>query len=447
MDDSRRLSRLDKNPTLRFTLPVMLENTLTIFIGLVFSRIISTISGSALAAIGMANTVMAVVFSAFTMVTTGAAVLVSRQIGAGDGPAAADSIEQGTFLSLVFSCAVTALCLVTAPQLLRLLMPTAEDQLFNEAVRYYCMLMLSLPAYVLHAMLSTACRSTGDSRSPMVNALIMNVSQIVFAYLFIDVLPWEEMGAGLAYVCCRLLGAALMLRALLHNHRFFVLRIRSMLKPHWDTIRRILRVGLPVGVESVFVQVGYMLANSMSISLGTFESGVYQIMNTLNTFITLPQGICQAVALSAVGRLLGAQDYRGAKRTGRQIWLAGIGASLVLGGVVVAFGVPLTGIYTSDPLAVEASSSLLWILLIMDVAGVSINAIDAQLRAGGDVRYVMVVTLTAVWLIRLPLTYLFCFVMDLGVLGIYLANTISLYYRAILGFVRHCGKRWMTRKV
>ena len=164
MDDSRRLSRLDKNPTLRFTLPVMLENTLTIFIGLVFSRIISTISGSALAAIGMANTVMAVVFSAFSMVTTGAAVLVSRQIGAGDGPAAADSIEQGTFLSLVFSCAVTALCIVTAPQLLRLLMPTAEDQLFNEAVRYYCMLMLSLPAYVLHAMLSTACRSTGDSR-------------------------------------------------------------------------------------------------------------------------------------------------------------------------------------------------------------------------------------------------------------------------------------------
>ena len=59
----------------------------------------------------------------------------------------------------------------------------------------------------------------------------------------------------------------------------------------------------------------------------------------------------------------------------------------------------------------------------------------------------MVVTLTAVWLIRLPLTYLFCFVWDWGVLGIYLANTISLYYRAILGLVRHGGQRWMTRRV
>lgn len=447
MDDSRRLGRLERSPMLRFTLPVMLENTLTIFIGLVFSRVISTISGSALAAIGMANTVMAVVFSVFSMVTTGAAVLVSRQIGAGDGTGAADSIEQGAFLSLAFSCAVTALCVLTAPQLLRLLMPTAEDQLFGEAVRYYCVLMLSLPAYVLHAMLSSACRSTGDSRSPMIVALLMNVSQIAFAYLFIDALPLEELGAGMAYVCCRLLGAALMLRALLHDHRFFVLRIRGMLRPHGETIRRILRVGLPVGVESVFVQVGYMLANAMSISLGTFESGVYQILNTLNTFIALPQGICQAVALSAVGRLLGAQDTRGARRTGRRIWAAGIGASLLLGGVVLLLRSPLTGLYTSDPLAIDVSSSLMWILLVMDVAGVSINAVDAQLRAGGDVRYVMVVTLTAVWIIRLPLTYLFCFVMDLGVLGIYLANTISLYYRAILGLIRRCGDRWMTRKV
>lgn len=442
-----RLGALVHSPTLRFTLPVMLENTLTIFIGLVFSRIISTISGSALAAIGMANTVMAVIFSLFSMVTTGAAVLVSRQIGAGEGAAAADTIEQGGFLSLACSAGMTALCLLTAQPLLRLLMPTAEDQLFSEALRYYDMLMLSLPAYVLHGMLSSAARSTGDSRSPMAVALLMNLSQIAFAYLFIDVLPLQEVGAGLSYVCCRLVGAGLMLGALVRDHRFFVLRLRNMLRPRGATVRRILRLGLPVSAESLFVQVGYMLANSMSISLGTFESSVYQVMNTLNTFLTLPQGICSTVGLSAVGRLLGAKTYRAAKRTGRWIWLAGIGATLLLSAIVLVFRVPLAGVYTSNPLEVESAASLMWILLAMDVAGVSINAIDAQLRAGGDVRYVMVVTLTAVWLIRLPLTYLFCFVWDWGVLGIYLANTISLYYRAILGLVRHGGQRWMTRRV
>ena len=83
----------------------------------------------------------------------------------------------------------------------------------------------------------------------------------------------------------------------------------------------------------------------------------------------------------------------------------------------------------------------------MDIAGVSINAIDPQLRAGGDVNFVMIVTLTAVWLIRLPLTWLFCFKLNMGVAGIFAANTISLYYRAVLGFIRHCGKKWYSKKI
>ena len=89
----------------------------------------------------------------------------------------------------------------------------------------------------------------------------------------------------------------------------------------------------------------------------------------------------------------------------------------------------------------------MWILLVMDIAGISINAIDPQLRAGGDVKYVMIITLTAVWLIRLPLTWLFSFHFDMGVMGIFLANTISLYYRAILGLVRHRGNQWIKKKI
>lgn len=442
-----RLGALVHSPTLRFTLPVMLENTLTIFIGLVFSRIISTISGSALAAIGMANTVMAVIFSLFSMVTTGAAVLVSRQIGAGEGAAAADTIEQGGFLSLACSAGMTGAVPAhrAAPAAPAHAHGRGPALLRGAAVLRHADAVAARLCAARHALLRRALH--GDSRSPMAVALLMNLSQIAFAYLFIDVLPLQEVGAGLSYVCCRLVGAGLMLGALVRDHRFFVLRLRNMLRPRGATVRRILRLGLPVSAESLFVQVGYMLANSMSISLGTFESSVYQVMNTLNTFLTLPQGICSTVGLSAVGRLLGAKTYRAAKRTGRWIWLAGIGATLLLSAVVLVFRVPLAGVYTSNPLEVESAASLMWILLVMDVAGVSINAIDAQLRAGGDVRYVMVVTLTAVWLIRLPLTYLFCFVWDWGVLGIYLANTISLYYRAILGLVRHGGQRWMTRRV
>ena len=85
--------------------------------------------------------------------------------------------------------------------------------------------------------------------------------------------------------------------------------------------------------------------------------------------------------------------------------------------------------------------------MVLNIPASSINSVDPQLRAGGDVRYVMLVTLSAVWLIRLPLTYLFCFVWDWGVPGIFIGNSISLYYRAVMGLIRRRGDKWLTRKV
>ena len=233
----------------------------------------------------------------------------------------------------------------------------------------------------------------------------------------------------------------------MRDRRYFTLRIKDMLHFRRDICSRIFRLGVPISMESIFVQFGYMLANSMAISLGTFESGVYQIINTLNSFGGMAQAICSAIGTAVVGNLLGAGKPDRARTLGRYIWAAGLGATALLCGLLIFFGEPLSALYSSDPETIKASANLLWVLLVIDIAGVSINAIDPQLKAGGDVNFVMIITVSAVWLIRLPLTWLFCFKLDMGVLGIYIANAISLYVRAILGFVRHCGKKWYAKKI
>ncbi|MGN1073347.1 MAG: hypothetical protein ACI4QB_00020, partial [Eubacteriales bacterium] len=88
-----------------------------------------------------------------------------------------------------------------------------------------------------------------------------------------------------------------------------------------------------------------------------------------------------------------------------------------------------------------------WILIVMDVAGVAINAMDPQLQAGGDVRFVMIYTVACVWLVRLPLSWLFSYRLHYGVMGLFAANTINLYLRAVIGLVRHAGRRWYAKKV
>ena len=433
--------------SLRFTLPIIIENTFTIFIGLVLSRIFSGISASAMAAIGMSNTVVTVVSSFFSIVSGSTAVIVSRHIGAGEGKEAGEIVGQSITLSTLLSLAITVLTIAFSTPLFRLLIPTAEDALFNEAVGYFNIMMLSLPGLVLISVLSPIFRAMGSSHVSFAATMITNISQLLFAWVFIQGFRLDEIGAGLAAVCCRILGTLCLFWALFRDHRFFTIHIKDMLSIHKDTCMRIFRLGIPMSLESIIVQFGYMLANSMAISLGTFESGVYQIINTLNSFAALAQGICSAIGTAVIGHLLGAGKPALARKTGRGIWAAGIAATVFLCVTLMLAGKPLSALYSSDPATINASAGLLWVLLVMDIAGVSINAIDPQLKAGGDATFVMLITVSAVWLIRLPLTWLFCFKLNMGVLGIYIANAISLYFRAVAGFIRHCGNKWYAKKI
>ena len=120
-------------------------------------------------------------------------------------------------------------------------------------------------------------------------------------------------------------------------------------------------------------------------------------------------------------------------------------ASILLAGFNMLSAKWTGGFYTTDPETLNAVSSGMWILLVMNIAGISINCVDPQIRAGGDVRFIMMNSLIAVWAIRLPLTYVFSYILDWGVVGIYAANAVSLYVRAAVGLIRKKGRKWIKR--
>lgn len=443
----RRGEALDESLSLHFMLPIIGENVFNIIIGLIYSRFISTISGSALAAIGLANNVQLVLFGFFGIFITGTAVLVARHVGAGNGKEAAETVEQSILLTLAVTVTVAVGFILGAGGLMRLLMPASDAAMRGEAAGYFRMLMVSLPGYILYSMLSAVFRSLGDGRTPLLGSAILNLSLLGSAWLFIRVLRWEAIGAGLAYVVSRLACAGFLLVVLLHDHRHFTLQIKNFFRPKTATCGRILRLGIPCGIEGVFLNMGYMLGNTMALALGALQGNVFQILTTLTTFATIPQAICANIALSAAGRLLGAKRYGDVHKAGGGIWWGGFLPQMLLTGIVVVFAAEFSGLYSSDAAVISESARIMWVILFVNAAGISINAIDPQLRAGGDVRFVMVLTLSAVWLIRLPLTWLFCFYWDMGVFGIFFANGISLWVRAALGLIRWSGKKWMYKKV
>lgn len=437
---------LDESLTARFVLPVVLENTFTIFIGMVIAQVVSTISASALVAVGMANSVMSMAAALFTMVTVGSGILVARQVGAGEMKDAADTIEQSTFVGLFSAIAFTVLGIVCAGPMLQLLMPNAEDAMVQEAVRYFSVVILSLPLQVVRGVFGGVCRGLGDSRTPLVSAVSMNLCQLISAWVFVHAFGWDEMGVGLAYILCYFVGAGVQFYSLMRRKQV-ELCLRGMLRPRWGTCMRILRLGLPVSVQSIFSSLGATLASSMVVNVGAFESGVYQIVNTLGQFTSIPRMVCDVVMLASVGHLLGAKRYKDANKAGWLVFGATAGSGALMGLVMCCFAVPLCGLYSSDPATVQAAASLLWILLPVDLATGAMFAADGVLASGGDTTSVMVITLFSLWCVRLPLTYLVCFVWQWGALGVFLVYIVVNVIRVMLSGLRLRSGKWIHKKV
>ena len=436
----------DHHPTLFFVFPIMLECLLSTGAGLIFSWLIGGISGSALTTISLGNQVINLIVAAATMLVTGSGILCARLLGGGENAEASKIVEQTLFLSALSGLAVTALCLIFANPLMTLLMPNAEPAVLAEGISFFRVLILSLPMVFLTNSVTSVLRASGDSRSPMIVTVAVCALQLLFAWILLRIMGMDVMGAGLVYLLCRTGGTLIALFILLRSHRYHLNPAR-MLRPDRAAFRRILGVGIPTSVESIFVQTGYLLASSMVIGLGTFQAAVFNVANTLYSFASLVQTISIPVATTVVGQLIGAKAYAEARRTGRNIWIVGMAASLLLSGLLIVFGKYLAPIYSSDPAVQSAAVAALGAVFVMCIPAISLNTLDPQLRVGGDVKYVMYVTIIAVWAIRLPATWLLCYHWNWGAAGVFWANTVSLTFRMVLNGVRYIKGKYLYMRV
>lgn len=426
----------------RFALPVILENIFTVTIGLVFSAILGRISASSLAAAGTGNQVISCVTAFFYIVSTGASILTALNTGKGDRQQTNKIVAHAVFLAPIVSALVTAVLLLISAPLMRLLMPGADDAFYHEGLSYFRVVALSLPGLMAVNTFSGILRSAGESRVPLVCTVVMNAFQLLAAFVFVSVFHLQLVGAGLAYVVCRYVGALALGYAVFRHHRAFDISFRSILKPDPACIRRIFSVGTPNVVDGIAVQGGYILINSMLIGLGKNDSGIYNVLQTLISFSGICQPIVSVSVTTLIGHKVGAKDISGARRNFRFILGIGLFATVVLSGILMLFPSFFTGLFTSDAFIHAESARLIWLTLLFAVPAVAVNASEPGVRVGGMSKHVAVSCTMCVWLIRVPLTWLFSYTLHLGVPGVFYANTIACYARAIIATAMIHSGRW-----
>jgi len=444
----RRAQSAIRRDVLRLALPAMGEQMLSMMVGIVDTYLVGHLGAAPLAAVGLANQWVFLATNLFGAVGTGATALIARFIGARDPELADKALQQSMLLGVGIGLLATVLGVTLARPAVLLL--GAPDDVIVPATDY---LRLASTIFFFSTLMfigNASLRGAGDTRTPLFVMLIVNALNIIVAWTAINGpfgLPrLGVVGSALGAVAGRLAGGVLVVAILLKGKSGIQLKL-SGLRPQGTMIKRILHVGLPTGLEQLLMRVGWMLFARILTALGTVAYAANQVGVNGWSLSFMPGFGFALAATTLVGQSLGAQDPEGAQQRGyTAYWMGGLLMGLI-GVLFILFPAQIVGFFTDDPAVIAVGTMPLRMVGFIQPFLAATMIFAGGLRGAGDTRFPMIITGASIWLIRLPLAYLFAIVLGWGLTGAWGALILDMSVRGIANFIRFRGGRWKSIQV
>lgn len=429
--------------------PAVVDQTLAMVIGMVDTAMVGRLSAQALASVGLGAQLMQASTAIFGAVTTGTTALVARFIGAKDQQQASNTARQSMLFGGLLAACVATVLITFAPQLMRALFGASDPQVLQGAAGYVRIVALSLVPQFLLIVSNGIMRGSGDTKTPMRIMALMNVINIIVNYVLIyGVGPFPALGirgAAISTALSQTAGAIVAVGTLVRGRS--VLRIDlSSLRPDFTALRRVLRIGVPAGVEQIMMQSAQIIYTMIIASLGTVAYAAHRVALNAESLSFMP-GFGFALAASAlVGQGLGAEDPQGAEKAGSE---AARLALMIMGTMGVIFFVApqlFVSLFTPDPDVIDASARVLRIVAIGQPFLALTMVLGGALRGAGDTRAVLLITVLGVSTARIGLAYVLVR-MGFGLVGAWIAMVADLAVRGSLLFLRFRKGAWKHLRV
>ena len=430
------LSRPALRDTVRLALPVVTVQVGLMLMGVVDTIMVGRVGAAALAAVAIGNMYF------FVLTIFGIGVLlaldpvVSQAVGAGDEPAIARAVQRGLVIALAVS-AVVSLALLGAGPVLRLARQPAE--VVPDATAYaYASIPGTLPFFAF-----VVCRQTLQAlrrmRPIVVTIVLANVVNVLFNWVLIfgnlGAPALGAVGSGWASTLARWVGAVALvaaawptLRPLLRPLRPEALAVRPLL--------RMVRLGLPVGVQQMLEAAAFGVVALLMGTIGTVEVAAHQVaINLASLTFMVPLAVGAAAAVT-VGRAVGAGDMHAARRAAVAALVVGTGFMCASASAFLLVPGLFARLYTTDAAVLALAASLIPIAGVFQIAD-GLQAVAAGvLRGAADTRLPLVLNLVGFWMLGMPVSVYLAFRAGYGPQGLWWGLVVGLAAVAVLLLVR-----------
>ena len=389
---------------LKFSIPLLIGN----FVQQMYSTVDAIVVGNyvgdnALGAVGLTFPIIMLIFAIFIGVATGAGITVSQYFGAKDRLMLNKAV--GTILVLAFwaGLACTVLGIAVSRPLLVLL--NSPPEMLDMATMYLIIYFAGIMGFVYFNILCGALRGMGDSVSPLLYLFIASALNVVLDILFVTQFGMTTDGVALATIIAQGLTAVLAYRKL--TKMTSVLDVsRSTMKIDKSILKKIFKLGLPVGATQAIFSIQSILVQALMNSMGPVVVTTLTAVMRVDGFIMMPNFTFAAAATTFTAQNYGAKKLDRIRQGHKDTLKIAMVSAIFLVTCILLFGRQLMSIFTDTEAVLELGARFLRILAAGYVAFAVLQTFAGVMQGMSQTTIPMILSVITTIGIRLPLAYL-----------------------------------------
>lgn len=333
-----------------FTIPVLLSGVLQLLFNAADIIVVGNFSGdNAMAAVGSTASLVSLMTNLFIGISAGANVAVANFYGSKDDEAVQETVHTSVILSVVGGAGLMLIGLLLARPILELM--GSPEAVLPLSALYLRIFFLGMPGSLLFNFCASILRATGDTKHPLYYLSVAGILNVVLNLFFVIVLNMSVAGVALATIISQYVSAFLIVRRMT--------RLNSSIRIQWSKLRvskskllRILRVGIPAGIQSSLFALSNVVIQSAINSFGEVVMAANTASTNIEGFVYIAMNSVYQAAMNFSGQNYGAGRYKRLHKVLFECLGLVTFVGLVLGGGAYLFGRPLLHIYTDSAMVI-----------------------------------------------------------------------------------------------
>ena len=359
-------------------------------------------STASVAAVGANSPLIGLILNLFIGIALGANVVIANAVGRKDKKQIHDAVHTSIVAALLGGVLLAILGELLVSTILQQLNVPAE--VFPLALRYMRIYLIGMPAILLYNFESAVFRSVGETKMPLIALAFSGVLNVLLNLFFVIVCHRNVEGVAIATVISNVVSSCFLFYKLLKTDKFIHVDIKD-LRIEMATFGKILKIGLPAGIQSAVFAIANIVIQAAINSLGTIVIAASSAAFNIEIFAYYIMNSFSQACTTFVGQNYGARQMKRCKKTLALCLIEDVIASAAAILIILFVGRQLLAIFNHDPQVIELGYTRLLLVFTAYIFSMMYELMSSYLRGFGISLVPALLTILGVCGVRIAWVY------------------------------------------